>query len=63
MYKSVRKIDGEHVVGLEVGGMLMCGKCSSPTAHMQAKTGGTIEEYCQKCHLSYVEEDSELVGK
>lgn len=63
MYKSVRLIDGKSVDGLEVGGMLMCGKCSQPTTHMQPKSGGTVEEYCPKCHLSYVEEDSELVSR
>ena len=62
--KSVRMIDGQHVEALVLDGIVTCGKCSQPTLHLEPKTtqNGTIEDYCTKCHLSYVEEDNTLLG-
>ena len=53
MLESVRKFEGKSVQAQVIQGMVVCGKCSSPTIHLDSKKG-VPEEYCRTCHLSYI---------
>ena len=54
---SRRKVEGKEIRAQIIDGIVMCGKCSQPTQHLQAQSGGTAEEFCAKCHISYIPEE------